>query len=600
MILQPTGSPISHTKEQQEDLAHLRERFTFKDQIKNSRVLQLREQADFMQNMLPYYQQFNSFDPRSRNLMSPQLYKSATLHVTWNILSFGSTKLAPDFVEFTPERTQRRPIAMTEAENLGYTVNLARKKGGYIKAIKSAQRDNVRGEAYLYQDYGLDPDGSTTGINFHHLAFSDVWHEYGETDVIVVKNLSVLGFVETFGEELLKKVTFGQLVGGAFTDQNGVDFTDRRNAKPFEQQRTRIQVVYYIDRATRTFQVWLGGNAFLWKSLKGDKFPFLRDDGTAFQPVKRRTFYPETPGDSYFGYGPLDLLIPLARLENNIVNSTAIRAIKAASRPVIMSSNDPEDASIKYDQFLSEAGSASNTKPFFVQDSATGTTMKPFVVDEGVDNANMTTWMNFFLDQATIRTRLNFRSFTELAPTGIQDELRIQLEETANKIVLKSNADVDADFATETVYLLKKGDSKFHNLKVWLTQSEEELVSTGEDAEAVELIKDENGQLPPKEMTVRSFLKTIKDPQYDVTSRVDGVFDNKTAVEIRAMEKAMALFGAFPQVIAKIGKKHLDEIIPSAEIQEKDFLGTPELQGQPQGAPQSPVPTEQQINQLLK
>ena len=53
MTVKPSGKPRSLNKTEQADLSHIQERFTFKDQIKNSRVLQLREQADFMQSMLP-------------------------------------------------------------------------------------------------------------------------------------------------------------------------------------------------------------------------------------------------------------------------------------------------------------------------------------------------------------------------------------------------------------------------------------------------------------------------------------------------------------------------------------------------------------------
>lgn len=586
MSLKPTGQPISHDTEERDSLELIRERFRFKDDIKQSRILQLREQADFMQFMLPYFQRFQSFNPRSATVTPPQLYKSAMLHTTWNILAFGSTKLSPDFIDFSPERTQRRSRAITEAQNLSYVVNLSRRKGNYVKAIKNHQRDLVRGEGYMYQEYTMDKKGEPVGLDYKHIPFEDCWFEYGDTDVLIIKNLSVFEFSIQFGEDLLKKVTFGSVVGPTHNERGSGDGIDRRNARPVETRQQMIQVIYYIDPASMTYQVIMGGTAFFWKDLQGKDYPFMRDDDTGFQPVKRRTFYPETPGDSYFGYGPMDLLIPLARLENNIVNSTAIRAMKAASRPVIMASSDPDDAKAKYEQYLQEISFSDHTKPFFVQDSATGTTMKPFVVDEGVDNGNMQFWNDFFLDQATIRTRINFRSLTDLAPTGIQDELRIQLEETANKIVLKSNADTDRDFALESVYMLKGGDSKFHDIKVWLKQSEEDLLATAEDAELVEQIKGPDGELPTEEVTIRKFLKTIEEPEYDITPRTDGIFDNKTAIEIRATEKALALFGQFPGVVSKLGKMHMDELVPTAGITEADFQLTPEA---PAGG-QSPLP----------
>ena len=563
-ILTPTGTPISHTKSQQAALGLISERYSYKNDLKLPRVMQLREQAEFMENMMPYYQKFASWSAKSRGVHDRQIYTSGLLHTTWNQLSYGSVKMFPDFIEFTPERTMSSETSRVEATNSGYIVNLARKKGGYINMVKQAQRDLVRGECYFTRTYLVNQEGLPVRFQYQHLPWENVYHEMGDTDTLIVADLSAFQFANMFGVDLLKKVSFGKILSGG--EDGPESFTDKHGIKGVETKQNRIQVVTYIDYASRQYYIVMGGNRYFHTELTGKNYPFTRMDGTAFNPVKRRTFYPETPGGTFNSYGPMDMLIPLARLENNIVNSTAIRAIKAAARPVMMYSNDPTDAAEKYDQFLNEVSQGHYEKPFFVQDSATGTTMKPAVIDEGVDNSNMQFWTEFFLDQATQRTRINFRALTELAPTGIQDELRIQIEETANKIVLKSNADVDADFAMEDLYLLKSGDSEFHKLKLFLRVPEEAL---GAGADTDEL-RGEGGEIVPVPKTVREFMGTLKDPVYNVSARVDGVFDNKTAVEIRALEKAMMLFQGSPAG-AKVSKIYADEVIPEAGVTAADF-----------------------------
>jgi len=304
-------------------------------------------------------------------------------------------------------------------------------------------------------------------------------------------------------------------------------------------------------------------------------------------------FYPEAPGGSYNGYGPLDLLIPLARLENNLVNSAAITAIKNANPLTIIESNDPDDAGQKYDQFLSEALTSEYQRPFFVSASGTGTQMKSQVIGEGNGTPTMEYWWNFILNQATIRTRLNYSSLTDLAGTAAQDEMKIQMEQSANKIVLNSNRDVDQEMAMDDLYLLKNGDSCFHDKKVYLERSLESVGGTWNES-PTQGQPQMPGKPPPKNIRIGKFIKSIDAPQYNVTPMVDGIFDNVNMQEVRAMKEAVALF-AGTKAGAKAGKMYADEVLPKARITEEDFMA-PQLPPSPATGeePVQPRPTNLQ------
>lgn len=545
------------------EIAFIRERLEYKKLLRKNRDLQLQNQSTFMMSLMPYFGQFSAGMFNAQARVTPErrlIYSSALLHITWGLLAYGATKLFPDFVRFKPEQTISPEEAVVEGVNVGYVHSLARKKGNWAKACKEAQRDLVRGECFIWQGYGKNNQGNNVGLEWTHIPWGDVYYEYGDTDTIIAQDLSLYQLIHEYGEVILDKVT----LGGIMSNKEDKVYIDRATITPYELNQQRIQRVIYIDPVRRIYRVFLGGNGYKYADLSNDRYPFMRENGVGFNPIKRRVFYPEAPGGSYCGYGPLDLLIPLARLENNIVNSSAIKAIKSANKMVLIETNDPEDASMKYDQYFSESITSDYQRPFFVSASPTGTQMKANIIEEGADNSNMQFWTQFILNQATMRTRLNYQSLTELASTAAQDEMKMDMEQSANKIVLNSNRDVDQEMATDDLYLLLNGNSKFHDLKVYLDRP---ASSFGGDVSLVS----NNGKIVPKQEKVRVFLKSIKNPQFDVTPMVDGIFDNMSIQEISAMKGAVALF-AGTKAGAKAGKLYADEVLPKAQITEEDFM----------------------------
>jgi len=567
--VQPTGDSVDKTND--ELVSHIKARYDLKNKYWEQRNSILQSQDSAMQIMLETHSNLrenNFYSAKSLGSdATPGFYSSALPHVAWRFLQ--GAKLFPDFIDFIPERTNLVPEAEVEASDLTDIHGLMRSKGGYKKAVRAAQGDMIRGESYIMHDYAVDNNGEPTKIIYKHIPWENVRPNYDSTDWMIISDLTVNQYVMTYGKDALKKVTFGGILeqdSGRETFKT-IDFD---NLSASERLEKTIQVVRFIDPSTMVCAEIHGGNGYLYKLLDGEKYPYIGNDGEPFAPIMRRVFYPPIKG--WHGWGPLDFLIPLARTETTIMNATLSRAVKAADPMVMIATNDPDDAEKKYKQHIVNRQRTGNSKPFFVSNSAAGTQMQVQNIAEGVDNDNALLWRNTILDEAMIRTGIDFREIISFAPTAEQQRLRAQAQDRVNRDVLQINEATDKDFALQDLYLIKNGDSKFHDLQVTLKGFPEEFTEVDPSE-----LRDERGMLPPRLSTVRDVVEAVEDLHYEVMPRAEGQLDDMSFKEVLNMKEDIFMLPQGTKAADKFTKFYFDKVHPQAMVSMED-LSTPSVE----------------------
>lgn len=387
---------------------------------------------------------------------------------------------------------------------------------------------------------------------------------YDESDWILFWDLSVDKYVEKYGRRMLKKVSSGRILNtstdeGRYINNNSMQIAEKDTIQ-------RIQVVRYIDPAQKVYAEIHGGNGYVFKKLEGDKYPFTDSDGDAYAPVYRRVFY--KPFSGYHGWGPLDMLLSVARLESTIVNAAANRGVLAADPLVMMASNDPVEAKRMWKQHLRDQQSGAVT-PFFVEDSNKGTKITPVNITPGDTNANLQFWHEFLINQATQRTGIDFKALTEFAPTAEQQRLRKQETDKMNLSVLNANRDTDIAMAKEDVYTLQNTTSKFHNLTVWVPTLDEDFM--GVEGADLEELRDDKGELPKKDVKISKVLNTVKNTEFEITPRLEGALDDRTFLDLMAKKEDIGLLTPGTEAQRKAILEYYNSAHPTTKIREEDF-----------------------------
>ena len=506
--------------------------FTKKNRYFEDRQTQVESIARVMEVLVPIGQEVNeAYSAKSIREVDDYYFASALLHQAWNFLQ--GIKLAPDYVDFSPDITMQPDKGVQQARSITQIVDLARRKGDYEKAMTEAQRDLIRGECYIYRDYSPTDDGADKQLEYKNIPWNNVRQQYDDTDLMIISDMTADEYAMIYGKEALKKVTYGSVIDA---EQLKGKIDTSTTQQYLQRTQNLIQVVVYFDPAQKVFCEIHGGNAFLYKKLEGKDYPFVDSSGDAFVPVYRRIFYAPTQG--YHGWGPLDLLLPVTRLATTIVNATANRSVLAADPLTVLASNDPEEAKRQWYQHKNNR-SLGEGRPFFVSDNNTGTKITPQVTDIGVDNSNFQIWSDYLLNEATIRTGIDFRSMTDYAPTAEQQRLRKQEQDRVNTSVLFLNRDTDKAMAREDIYLLQTRTSEFHKLTVYLDRTPESFTELGE--EEIAALRDLKGNLPKKETTIAEFIDTLEDVEFNISPRLDGVLDDQSFTEIMATKDDIML-----------------------------------------------------------
>lgn len=572
--LEATGTQSSSHKEL---VQRISSQFMKKEEIFKKRAEQLETITQIMNTLLPIGAETQQlYSAKSVREVDDYFFSSAILHQGWNFVQ--NSKLYPDHVDFDPEITLPPEKRAILARNTSSIHSFARRKGSYHEATKNAHADLVRGESWLYRDYEVDEEGTNVKLMWSHIPWQNVRQAYGDTDELILSEYTLDKYAEKYGKAMLKKVQTGGFIG-SYDKREDINF-DRLQVE--QRLSEKILVVTYIDKGQKVFAEVHGGGAYVHKLLKGDKYPFVDTDGTAFSPLRKRVFY--EPFVGYHGWGVLDMLLPVARLDTTIVNASANRAVLAADPLTVMATNEPEEARKMYRQHKRNRRNG-QTDPFFVFDSNTGTKIDVQNIDQGTNDSNFNNWQEYLISQATMRTGIDFRVLTEFAPTAEQQKLRKLEQDKMNVGVLTRNKYLDSRFAQEDIYFLQNTTSKFHNITVWLERHQDEFSHMSE--QQVNELRDNDGKLPLREAAISEYLDEVGETEFNITPRLDGVFDDQTFLEVASKKEDLALLSPDSKAYRKLAVDYFRAVHPSSNIRDEDLMPP-----QPQIEQQAPSPEQ--------
>jgi len=572
------GKVGRNTKRQTDLQSLIVKQMTKKDEIFRQRQNRLREISRVMEVLVPIVDDARTqTSATSIRDTDPYLFCSSILHIGWNFVM--GTKLFPDAVDFKADITIDPLKAAGVEQRISEIDKFARRHGSYDQAVRDAHKDMVRGECWLWRYYEYNEDGTNKQLKWRHIPWASVRGKYGDEDQIIIENLSSQEYTKRYGKEMLNKVKRGGLIN---TDTTNFDYIDLNSVQQAQKERDYVQVCSYINEAEKIYAEIHGGEAFLYKLLEGEAYPF------AESPLVRRMFY--VPSSGYFGWGVLDMLLKLTGLDTTIANATANRAIIAADPLVTMATNNPKEAEKLWNKHKANRRMGS-TKPFFIPDTTSGTKITPQNIDVGVNNGNMQIWSDFILDRATISAGFDIRSLTEYAPTAEQQRLRKQEQDKLNTSVLFRNAEVDRQFAKGDIELLKAENSTFHNIEVYLPQSAGDF--PGKSLEELDELRNERGQLPAKKMTIAQALKEIKGVEMEITPRIDGVLDDQSYTELVTTREDIALLPEGTPAQRRAITAYFDRAHPNMGIRQEDLqIPAPEAAPAPVDAATTPLPPQ--------
>ncbi|RLI72277.1 MAG: hypothetical protein DRP02_02365 [Candidatus Gerdarchaeota archaeon] len=559
MVLEPTGSGSQTTD--LEVVSHIRERYQQKNDEFDRRRLVREWLSKYMQKLLGSETDSEIFSPS-------QVFTSNLMRRGYEYVD--TAKLFPDSIDFDPIQPDSPLKEHDIADNYASLVQYSNVVGGRDKMVRDSKRDLAFGECWITQEY--QKKGSRViKIKQKAIKWENVRGFYGETDLITIENLTVGAFVEEYGEEMLKKVQYG------FPIQVNDDYEETSIDEKviLIDKSKRIGVVKFWDYALKRHNVLLGGGAYMPPEMQqdGDDYFWVDDDGDGYCPVRRRVYKEASRG--YHGYGVIDLLYPLAYLETVIVNASSHAAVLASDPLLIFYADDIEEMKNKWEQYLATKTVGSQS-PFHVkQDRTNPIKLEQLAFDPKINIFEV--WREFVINEGTMRTGIDFKILIDYAPTDGQQKSRKYETDKTNRFVLAANAVVDRDFAMDTIYMLKNGDSEFHDKTLYVKVGDYfySKMTEGEQQK----MKDKNGQYFPVPTPIREFLKENKDTEFSITARLDGILDDQTFFEMQDARNDIGLLPQGSEASTKLSEFYFGKKYGSVKFNREDF-GIPQPEGE--------------------
>ena len=534
------------------------ERKQKKDEIWRKRYDKLVEMSSQLEQLISIYNESEGKVPgdvREKALF----YKAALAHQIYNTLK--STKLEPDFIDFAPLGVSHDRDLLLKCKALTKAHRVMRYKGKYDKAKTDAKSDFIWGNSFieLSTHYNPKTDKAEYG-EYTHCPFKEFRNLYGDTDAMRIIDMPIGVYASTYGEDNLKKVSIGGITS------TETDETRNVNEKEYKTSKDIIQVVRYYDPARLMFVEIHGGNGHIERDLNGKDYPFVKEDGTGYIPIKESRFYDEVNGD-YFGWGVMDYIIPLANLETTITNATAMEAIWEAASPSFVYSNDPTDMNQKLQKHFRNINKGINM-PIVQKDSGIGTQGQIQSMKKGVDNNNMQVWDETVVSRATRFTGVDVMALSDYAPTAEQQKLKKIESDKLNIRVLMGNEEREKEFATNEMYFLRDGSTTFHNHEIEVVDQIAEDNTT------------EDGFVPAKKVKIKDILKNTKDLEMTISPRMEGVLDDMDFMEIQTIQDDMAMIQPGTAAYDIAMEKYFGKKNPTWGLNRQDF-STPTMQEAP-------------------
>ena len=556
---------MTKKKSEKEIIGHVLSRIEYKNEIYKTRRNVLDFQSEVMRQLV------HITSSAAKVLGNDGAYATGIPHKLVNLLQ--GSKLAPTYIGFKHEQSKASESARVLANNLSYVHSLMRKKGeweeanigGGVVSPLGAVGDLIRGESWIRRYIKKNNNGDAVGIAYEHVPFEQIRGYYGDFDVIRVSELTKDQAIKLFGEKTVNKVQKTTLWSDSYENKINENSTISNQ----KQSENKYGYIHYVNSSSKEEYEILGSDII--SNYSGEKYRYVYDNGETYDPFNRRTFYSAIE-EQNFGYGVLDLILPLARLDDTFGNVSVKRMINDVDPLTIVSHDDPDELKKKFRQHISNRSANNVGTPFFVK-SNINTLSRVDKIDQKGDVGIYKFLSEFIIDRVSMLTDMNLRAMIEFAPTDGQDQRRQDLQDKVNLGVLLRNKASDSKFAKEDIAFLKEYDTMFHDKTLYLERSYEDIGMNKEDAKEQDLLID--GELPTENISVREFMSRIDDFDFDITPRLDGVLDDQTRFEILAQRSDINLLPIGSKAHAKGVVDYFGKTNPRLKIDETDIMPEP-------------------------
>lgn len=534
---------------------HIGKEFAIAEHTKKSRksvVIANKEEVWNVQNMV---------DEADNIVGRTQTYKSPILASLIERL-IGSSWI-PSF-RFEPQQ----PDDIFIARNGNRVHDMMLDKGNFMKAAKQGGFDLFSaGRMYLLKGYKSIKKGGKevpSVVTWKHLKWENVYHTENNSSWFVLDNdFTPDRLVEEFGEDIKE---YDIVEGQPFVDKS----SNNRKSLDWDNGNSRIGVMYFYNGVRKQYGIIIGGGKLIYALEAGEDYPIAWIDqwGEGFVPIDMFDASAILV-DNVHPLSPVDRTIDIWRSYSAMMAATIARAKKAANPREVIGSIDPVASRRAWEQGEVDRLNGVDIPHFEKTDVEAGSGLVVKTMDVGVNNSNVMSWRDAFIEEIMMSETVNLRSAFDQARTLGQDTMMKQAEISRINDLIETNRYAWKRFCETNMLMLVGVESEFLNTYIGL---EDEISAKYDGALADGKVKD--------------VTKDAKDFPFNVVVSINN--DNQARKEIDILQRTQSL-----QTLSQVapGSKGVIKLAyelarlqnPELTMSEKDFAPQQEPTGEAGG-----------------
>lgn len=363
-------------------------------------------------------------------------------------------------IKFEPEQ----PDDMFLARNANRVYDCMSDKGGFMKAANDAAIDIfVAGEGFMLKAYKTITKNGTRKpsiVSKRHIDWDYVYKTKNNRSWFILDpNYTYDRLVEEFGEQIKD---YAIVEGQPFTDTFNASQYGSSTENGLEQSITKYGVMFFYNGVQKQYGIFIGGNALLLTRECGEDFPraWIDQWGEGFVPIDHIKAS-AIKIDKVHPISPVDRTIDIWRSYSAMMAATIARAKKAANPREVIGSVDPVASRRAWEQGEIDRMNGVDIPHFEKTDVEAGSGLVVKTMDVGVNNSNVMSWRDAFLEEIMMSETINLRSAFQGERTLGQDQLRKEAEVSRINDMIKVNEPEYKRMAETDMLMLDGVESEF-------------------------------------------------------------------------------------------------------------------------------------------
>ena len=334
---------------------------------------------------------------------------------------------------------EEQPDDLYKARNANRVYSMMEEDGDFYKAYNEAGADLfIAGRCYVKKGYKMMEKAGKlipSIVSKEHVDYDKVYHTKNNRSWFILDTeYTPDRLIEEFGEQI---TDYAIVEGNPFTDTNN---TNSENYIDWNRDDQRFGVMYFWNGVRKQYGIIIGGGALLYTKECGKNYPkaWIDQWGKGFVPIDMYDAS-AVKADKFHPLSPVDRTIDIWRSYSAMMAATIARAKKAANPREVIGSMDPESSRRAWEQGEIDRMNGVDVPHFEKVDVEAGSGLVVKTLDIGVNNSNMMTWRDAFIDEIMMSETINLRSSFSGERTLGQDQLRREAEISRINDLIKVN-----------------------------------------------------------------------------------------------------------------------------------------------------------------